>query len=233
MSKRRNHLFPLTSNILLSNLIKQHTKYQSRPHRSLPRHGVPKQHTRNTNRHHLPRCHDDGKHDRSKLLNGCINEQLPRCRCNCRDYIVLQHVGVHLEEFNNFGNVSPSNQTHRSHDNCRAIHTQHHLIRVHIGLSIFVIYLTLPLTCERIECNVRTHEEQPNNFRGGIRIRTFTGNTENCHSHRNQECLQVLRVGIIRPLEEFAHDHYRDNFGTLEDRLDGETYISQTRILTP
>mmetsp|Transcript_17154 Transcript_17154/g.31095 ORF Transcript_17154/g.31095 Transcript_17154/m.31095 type:complete len:263 (-) Transcript_17154:382-1170(-) len=188
---------------------------------------------RNTNRYHLPRRHNHRKNNRSKLLNGRINEQLPSCRRNRRDDIVLQHTGVRLEKFNNFWNVSIEKQTSSCHHNRRAVHSQHHLIRVNIRPTIFYVNFVLPLGREAVEANITDHVEQTNNFRGCILVRRFAENAKHGHANGNKKCLDVLTGGIAGTLEHLSHDHHRDDFGTFEYRLHRKTDIPEGGILTP
>mmetsp|Transcript_22707 Transcript_22707/g.47635 ORF Transcript_22707/g.47635 Transcript_22707/m.47635 type:complete len:147 (+) Transcript_22707:423-863(+) len=143
---------------------------------------MPKQNTRNTNRDHLSRRHDHRKHNGSKLLNRCVNEQLSRSGSNRRDDIILKNRGVHFEKLNDFGNVAVENQSCRGHNDRGAIDTQHHLVGVDIGPSVLDVDFILPLAGEAIEADVHAHEEKADNFGGGIAIGTFTGDAENCHA---------------------------------------------------
>ena len=144
-----------------------------------------KQNARNTNRYHLPRGHDDGEYNRSKLFYGSVNEQLSGGRGNRRDDIVLEDTGIDPKEFNDFGNISIQYQSRRRHDNCRTVDPQHHLVGVDIGPSILDIDLVLPLRCEAIEHNVHAHEEQTDNLCGGIMIGGFAGNAKYGHTDGN------------------------------------------------
>ncbi len=185
--------------VLLPNLIKQNPKHQRSSHSRLPRHRMPEQNTRNTNRNHLPGRHNHRKHDGSKLLNRCVNKQLSRSRSNRRDDVVLKHGRIDFEKLNDFGNIPVDDQSRRGHDDRRAIDTQHHLIGVDVGPPVLDVDFILPLAREAIEADVHAHEEEADDFGGGIAVGTLAGDAENGHAHRDQEGLDVLGKWVTRP----------------------------------
>ena len=104
--------------VLSSNLIKEHAEYQDCSSKCLERNGMTKDNCGNTNGKHLPGRHDNGKHNRSKLLDGIKDAKLTRRRCDCSDNIVLEHHGIGSQEFPYNGKISSKDKTRSRNANC-------------------------------------------------------------------------------------------------------------------
>ena len=217
---------PLPGHILFTNLVKQHSKNENGTRQRLRRHGMPKQNAGDTNRYHLPRGHDHRKHDRPKLLDRGINEKLPRCRRDGRDDVVLKDAWIDPKKLYDFGNIPIENQSRSRHDDRRTIHPQHHLIRIHVRPPVLDVNFILPLTREAIETNVHAHEEEADDFGGGVAVGAFARDAEDGHADGDEEGFDVLGGGIGGSLENFAHDHDGNDFGAFEDRLYREADVS-------
>lgn len=190
---------------------------------------------RKDNAQHLSDGHDNGKDNRTELLDRKEDANLTTGRGNGRQEIVPGGIGVGQEEFPHDGNITADNQTDRRHTDGRDIDPQHHLVRIDVILSVLFVDLVLVLGGKTVKGNVEDQEDQSDKFRVAVPIfGTFlTGQGENGDTNGNQKGLEILEPGVGFSLQGLSHHHDGNNLAAFKDRLFGEGDKFEGRILRP
>mmetsp|Transcript_17841 Transcript_17841/g.35922 ORF Transcript_17841/g.35922 Transcript_17841/m.35922 type:complete len:288 (-) Transcript_17841:494-1357(-) len=193
-----------------------------------------KNNRRQANAKHLSCRHDDGKNNRTKLLDGIKDTQLTTGRRNGSNDIVPKANRICQEEFPHHGQVTGKYQPCGRQSNRIDVHPQHHLVGIDIFLAVIRIDTGLPLRRERIRRNVHKQKDKPQDFgASGSLVRFLAQHRKDGDTNGNQKRFGVLRVRIIRPLEDFPHAHDGDNLTGLEYRLHGKRNIFERSVLRP
>ena len=194
---------------------------------------VPKDNGRNANGKHLPRRHDDGERDRSKLFDGVENAQLSRRRRNGRDDVVMKGHGIFAQEFRHHGHVARDDETRGGDANGRNVDAEHHLVRVDVGTAVLLVHFILPLTRKAVKANVHEQKDQANDFGRGVLVGRFAQDRKDGHPRRDERRFHVLRQRIRGAFQEFSHQHDGDDFARFEDGLHGKGHVLERGVLTP
>ena len=116
-----------------------------------------KDNARDADGDHLAGCHDDGKDNGPKLLDGVVNEELAGCRGDGRNDVVPEDAGVGSHELKHLGKIAGEDQTARGDADGRGVDAKHHLVGIDVGPAVLGVDLVLPLGGEAIARDVGQH----------------------------------------------------------------------------
>eukprot|EP00968_Pinguiococcus_pyrenoidosus_P012335 scaffold1077_cov253-Pinguiococcus_pyrenoidosus.AAC.6 len=183
---------------------------------------------------HLPRCHDDGEHDRSVALDRVEDEQLAHGRRDGEQHDVVHARRVRVDEAEAFEERLGHDEVRGRREQRAAVHAEHHLVLRH---RVLVEHAALPLAGERVEGKV---EAQARNSKGrearSAHVLLFLGRVllaqhEGRHGTGDDQRLAVVAPGVRLALQELAHEHGRDDLVGLEEHLRGKGHEDQRLVL--